>query len=140
MATKALAAKGALFDKLNGLSDLSDVQRTWGFPNREPRRKWCHVGEIRWESSEWMTHRSRQELFSITLVFSLQLLASSAEESETAVHDLADGAEDALKADPTLGLADVVTSDFVPRRLASWPTDDGYEAQMEIDVRFTARL
>lgn len=138
--TNALAVKAALRDMLTGLPSLAGVQTTWGFPGREPEPKWSYVGKVDWDTSEWATNRSRQERFVIDVTFSVQLFAATAEDAERAVMALAADAEAALKDNPTLGIAAVVSSDFIPRRLGSWPIDDGFEAQLEINAAFTARL
>ncbi|GAB3847273.1 hypothetical protein GCM10029963_28430 [Micromonospora andamanensis] len=140
MSTRALDVKHALRVMLAGMSlAVQDkVQVTYGFPTRSPERRWAVVGEIRWESAEWATNRSRNEEFAVAVIFSVQTAGGTSDECEAYAAALAAEFEDLLKADPSIG-GRVITSSFTPRTLRSWPIDNAYECQFETEVRATAR-
>jgi hypothetical protein len=98
------------------------------------------VGEVLWDDSQWATLRSREETFNVSVVINCQLSAGTSEEVEREVQRMAAGIENGLKANPSLGVSSVVTSDFVPKKLASFPTDGAYEGQLECVLRVKARL
>jgi hypothetical protein len=137
--TNAIDAKQALIDMLKACPSLEGVETTWGFPSGNTPKAWCYVGKIVWSDSEWVSNRKRQETFRITVVFNVQDFAADAETAEKHVKSLADDAEAALDANPKLGLPQIVTSGFDPKRLGSWPIPDGTEAQYEVEIEFVAR-
>ena len=128
MSTNAFAVKGALRDMVKGLPALAGYQVTWGFPTRNPERRWVFVGEVQWPDSHWVTNRSREEVFEISLVVNCQLSGATSEEVESELQRMAAGIEDGMKATPNLGIQSVVTSDFVPKKLASFPSDRSMKA------------
>lgn len=138
--SNALAVKAALKAKVDSLPELADVQRTWGLPARQPDKRWCLIGQVQWEKSDWATNRSREERFSIKVVLSVQITGATAEDVETACMNYATEIEAALKADPKLGQPNVVTSSFVPRELNSFPLDGVIEGQLEAEYQVTARF
>jgi hypothetical protein len=140
VSTNAFAAKAALRDMLKERPELKGYQVTWGFPTRNPERRWVFVGEVQWSDSDWATLRSRQESFEISLVLNCQMSGATAEQVELELQEMASGIEDALKANPSLGLQSVVSSDFIPKKLISFPTDQAFEGQLETSVRVKARL
>ncbi|MFC7979508.1 hypothetical protein ACFUT3_30285 [Streptomyces cinereoruber] len=140
MSTNAFAAKGALRDMIRALPALSGYQVTWGYPSRNPERRWVFVGEILWPESEWVTNRSREEVFEVSVVVNCQLSGATSEEVEGELQRMAAGIEDGMKAAPNLGIRSVVTSDFVPKKMTSFPSDGVYEGQFEAVVRVKARL
>ncbi|MEU9975092.1 hypothetical protein [Streptomyces sp. NPDC051014] len=140
MSTNAFAVKGALRDMVKGLPALAGYQVTWGFPTRNPERRWVFVGEVQWPDSHWVTNRGREEVFEISLVVNCQLSGATSEEVESELQRMAAGIEDGMKATANLGIQSVVTSDFVPKKLSSFPSDQVYEGQFEAVVRVKARL
>jgi hypothetical protein len=140
VSTNAFAAKAALRDLIKGRPELAGYQVTWGFPTRSPERRWVFVGEVQWSDSEWATLKSRSEAFEISVVLNCQMSGGTSEEVELELQTMAAGIEDALKANPSLGIQSVVSTDFVPKKLMSFPTDQAYEGQLETNVRVKARL
>ncbi|MBT2541945.1 hypothetical protein J7E99_14830 [Streptomyces sp. ISL-44] len=140
MSTNAFAFKGALRDMIKALPDLAGYQVTWGYPMRNPERRWVFVGEVQWPDSQWATNRSREEVFEISVVVNCQLSAATSEEVESELQRMAAGIENGMKASPNLGIQSVVTSDFIPKKLSSFPSDQVYEGQFEAVVRVKARL
>lgn len=140
MSTRAVQVKQTLRGWLAdmGLVEADQVQVTYGFPTRSPERRWAVVGDIRWDSAEWATNRSRNEDFAVLVVFSVQMLGGTSEETEVYATQLAAEFEDRLRANPSIdGLC--ITSGFTPRSLRSWPIDQGYECQFETEVQATCR-
>lgn len=140
MSTNAFEVKAALRDMVKALPALKGYQVTWGYPSRNPERRWVFVGEIMWNDSEWTTLRRREEVFEVSVVVNCQMSGGSAEEVERELQDMAAGIEDGMKANPTLGIQSVVSSDFVPKKVTSFPSDRVYEGQLESVVRVKARL
>ncbi|MGV9815465.1 hypothetical protein ACWDTQ_26585 [Streptomyces cellulosae] len=140
MSTNAFEVKSRLRDMIKALPALKGYQVTWGYPTRNPERRWVFVGEISWTESDWATLRSREEVFSISVVVNCQMSGGTAEEVERELQTMAAGIEDGLKADPTLGVQSVVFSDFVPQKVSSFPSDQVFEGQLESVVRVKARL
>jgi hypothetical protein len=140
MSTNAFAVKGALRDMIRALPALAGYQVTWGYPTRNPERRWVFVGEVQWPESQWATNRSREEVFEISVIVNAQISGATAEEVENELQAMAAGIENGMKATPNLGIQSVVTSDFVPKKLASFPSDQVYEGQLESVVRVKARL
>ncbi len=140
MSTNAFETKAAIRDLIKGRPELSGYQVTWGFPTRNPERRWVFVGEVTWNDSDWATLKSRQEVFEISVVLNCQMSGGSAEEVERELQTMAAGIEDAMKANPSLGIHSVVATDFIPKKLQSFPTDQAYEGQLETAVRVKARL
>ncbi|MEU8086333.1 hypothetical protein AB0B57_22325 [Micromonospora sp. NPDC049101] len=140
MSTKAVAVKAALKTLLAGQQIVvtDKVQVTYGFPTRSPDKKWAVVGDVRWESAEWATNRSRTESFAVDVVFSVQVAGGTSEECESYAIRLAAEFEDALRADASIG-GRCITSGFIPRSMKSWPIDGGYESQFETEVRASCR-
>lgn len=139
MATTFLPVKIALRDKIVALG-LTDVRVTWGFPTREPGRRWVFLGRAKWTKSEWITNRSKEEDYTIKVVLSVTLTAGTPEEVEKILLDLSLLIENALKADPTLGVPRVISTSLVPKEILSFPSDSAYEGQFECDFRVLARI
>jgi hypothetical protein len=125
---------------IKALPALSGYQVTWGFPSRNPERRWVFVGEVSWPDSQWVTLRSREESFEISVVVNCQMSGGTAEQVELELQDMAAGIEDGMKANPSLGIQSVIASDFIPKKVMSFPTDQAYEGQFESVVRVKARL
>ena len=140
MATNAYAAKAALRDLIKARPELAGYQITWGYPTRTPERRWIFVGEVHWEENQWINNRTREEVFTISTVINCQLSGGTSEEVELELQRMAEGIEDALKANPTLGIQGIVYSDFAPNKLTSFPSDQAYEGQLEAVLRVKARL
>ncbi|WP_326827364.1 hypothetical protein [Streptomyces sp. NBC_01751] len=140
MSTNVFAVKAALRDMIKALPELAGYQVTWGYPTRSPERRWVFVGEVFWPEAMWATNRSREEVFEVAVIVNCQLSAGTAEEVELELQRMAAGIEDGMKANPSLGNPKVVTSDFVPKKLVSFPGDQVYEGQFESVVRVKARL
>jgi hypothetical protein len=140
MATNAFEVKRALRDLIKAQPELSGYQVTYGYPTRAPERRWVFVGEVSWEDSVWATNRSREETFEVSCVLNCQLSAGTSEEVESELQRMAAGIENGCKANPSLGIAGVVYTDFVPKKLASFPSDQVYEGQLECALRVKARL
>jgi hypothetical protein len=140
MSTNAFAVKGALRDMIRALPALAGYQVTWGYPTRNPERRWVFVGEVMWPDSQWVTNRSREENFEISVIVNAQISGATSEEVEAELQRMAAGIEDGMKASPNLGIPSVVVTDFVPKKLQSFPSDQVYEGQFEAVVRVKARL
>jgi hypothetical protein len=140
VSTNAFAAKAALRDMIKGLPALAKYQVTYGYPTRDPERRWVFVGEVDWPESQWVTNRSREEVFEISVILNAQISGATSEEVEGELQRMAEGIEDGMKANPSLGLQTVVSSDFVPKKVTSFPSDQVYEGQFESVVRVKARL
>lgn len=140
MSTNAFAAKAALRDMIKALPALAGYQVTWGYPARNPERRWVFVGEVHWPESQWATNRSREEVFEVSVIVNCQLSGATSEEVEGELQRMAAGIEDGMKAVPNLGIPSVIVTDFVPRKLSSFPSDQVYEGQFEATVRVKARL
>jgi hypothetical protein len=140
VSTNAFAFKGALRDMIKGLPALAGYQVTWGYPSKNPERRWVFVGEVQWPDSMWATNRSREESFEVSVIVNCQLSGATSEEVEGELQRMAAGIEDGMKASPNLGIQSVVTTDFVPKKLSSFPSDQVYEGQFEAVVRVKARL
>jgi hypothetical protein len=140
VATNAFAVKSALRDLAKSRPELSGYQVTYGFPVRNPERRWVFIGEVLWEDSQWATNRNREEVFSIAAVINCQISGATSEDVERELQRMAEGIENGLKANPSLGIDSVVTTDFVPKKLVSFPSDQTYEGQLECLLRVKARL
>ncbi|WP_144121127.1 hypothetical protein [Catellatospora sichuanensis] len=141
MTTRAPAVKSFLRDLLTDMpmTSADKLQVSYGYPVRSVERKWTFVGEITWDEIRWVTNRSREETFSITVGFSAQITGGTPEEVENYVTAMASDFEAELAANPGMsGLA--ITSIFTPKRMNSWPVDPAlYEAQFETVVTATCR-
>jgi hypothetical protein len=140
VSTNAFEVKGAIRDLIKARPELAAYQVTWGFPTRNPERRWVFVGEVVWSESDWATLKSRQETFDVSVVLNCQMSGGSAEEVERELQTMAAGIEDAMKANPSLGVQSVIATDFVPKKLMSFPGDQAFEGQLETVVRVKARL
>jgi hypothetical protein len=87
-----------------------------------------------------VTNRSREENFEISVIVNAQISGATSEEVEAELQRMAAGIEDGMKASPNLGIPSVVVTDFVPKKLQSFPSDQVYEGQFEAVVRVKARL
>jgi hypothetical protein len=125
---------------IKALPALAGYQVTWGYPTRNPERRWVFVGEVMWPDSQWVTNRSREENFEISVIVNAQISGATSEEVEAELQRMAAGIEDGMKASPNLGIPSVVVTDFVPKKLQSFPSDQVYEGQFEAVVRVKARL
>ena len=140
MGTTAIDAKSALKAIVDALPAFVDMQSTWGFPSRDPEKRWVYFGNIVWESSDWHTNRGRQEKYGIDFAINIQGARSTAEEVESECIRLLELIEEAVKADPRLG-GIVVDTSVVPEDLKSWPGAGGsMEAQVAARLDVTARL
>lgn len=115
----------------------ADVQITHSFP-KAPRRTFVFIGDAVTQRVEWMTNRSREEEFSITVGFSVSQVRPDGETAEDQLLQIAENFEEVLDQDPGLGgLA--VTSHFYPKRLGSRAVDSYNEAYLETEVVVTCR-
>lgn len=140
MTTKAVEVKLALEALLAGmpLVTTDNVEVTYGYPTRDPKKLWAAVGKITWESTTWVTNKSREEIFTVAVAFMVEKASSDSKETEGYALALASAFEIAVKADPRIG-ALCVTTGFVPQDLSSWPVPGGYEAQFITGVRAVCR-
>lgn len=141
--TKALAVKQAIKDHLDRMAivPVEQVQVTYGLPMRSPDKKWAVAGNITWDSTEWATNRSRNEAFSVQVIFCVQVAAdkNAPQEAESFAIAMAAEFEQLVSADPAFGGL-CITSVFTPRQLKSWPSDaTTFEAQFDTEVRATCR-
>ncbi len=113
MSSIALDAKANLIALAEAAASLSSYQKTWGYPTREPSKKWLLVGGIKWSDEDWATNRSREESFEIAMTFNVQVAAGNGQSAEEAVMASAADLEDALKADPRLGIPAIIYIKFV---------------------------
>lgn len=142
MTTKALLVKGYLRDLANSMAvvPVEQVQVTYGFPMGGPDKRWIAVGEITWDGSEWKTNRSRDESFSIKVIFDVQLAGGTAEQVEAYAELMSREFEDRLTSDPSMGGL-CITSVYTARTMRSFPSDrTTYECQFETEVRATCRV
>lgn len=139
--TNAVDVKANLVTLIHGLpeADAEKWDIDWGFA-RTPERTWVYCGEIQWSDSTWVTNRSRQEIFTIKVVVNVKRRRATPEDVEREVTRIASLIEAAVKVNPNLGDAAVVTSGWVPQKMDSWPSDEFAEAQFEADVSVTARF
>ncbi len=140
MATTALAAKAAIRDIAVNTAGLSSYKVTWGYPTREPTKKWLFLGDTKWSQAEWDTNVSRRETYRIHFSLNLQVMAGDGETCETLVIAAMKELEDAIKAKPQLGVPGVIWTNFHPSRLFSFPADDYYEGQMDGEIEVHARI
>lgn len=138
--TRAVAVKSRLEQvaAAQPIVDADRIQVTYGFPTREPERRWIAVGQIGWSDTSWSTNRNRTESFTVTVVFSVVTRGGSSREVEAYAVEMARDFESALTADPSIGGL-CITSGFTPRSLKSWPVDGAYEGQFETEVTATCR-
>lgn len=130
-----LAVKQDLKAKLLAMPILAtaDVQITHGFP-KDPRRTFAFVGEASMQRIEWMTNRSREEEFAVTVGFATMKTNGTGEAVEAHLVAVAAAFEEALDADPGLGGL-CITTRFHPKRLGSQPAGKGdYEGYLETEV------
>ena len=140
MGTNAIEAKARFKTLIDDLPDFANIQRSWGFPNRDPEKRWLYVGNIEWDSSEWHTNRNRREVFMIRFGINVQMARASGEDVERECIRLMGVIEDAVKADPTLGGLAIDTN-LVPDDLKSWPGASGaHEGQVDGALVVSARL
>lgn len=143
LSTTVIAAKAALLAAFQALPEVtgSDYETTWGMPRNAPNR-WVFVGNVEWLKNEWATNRSKEEEYTVEVVFVSQLMAGNAEEAETEVTRIAAAAEKWLMANPTLNLApDITSTTFAPKKLQSGAIgSDAYEAEFHCGVTVAARI
>jgi hypothetical protein len=132
----ALTVKARLVELL---PELAEVARSWGVPDWGTARDWVLVDRIDWSGTRWVNGSSREEEFTLTIVASVLLPGGTAEDTEKAAWALWTAAETAMQRDPSLGGL-VVTSRPSPRRLASGPVPNGFEAELEGELAVTARV
>lgn len=140
MATSALAVKSALKAEIDSVETDGNLEVTWGFPKKEPAKRWCIVGDIKWDTSEWITNRGKNESYKIVVDVWVRITGGTAQEAETQAEAYESLIEDALKANPKVGVSNVITSSFIPVELQSWPQDDGGEARFKCEFAVTARI
>lgn len=139
--THAIDVKDSIVTLIRGLPEATAEKwdTDWGFA-RSPERTWVYCGEIEWESSQWVTNRSREEVFRAKVVFNVKRRRATPEDAEREVVRIAGLVESAVKATPNFGDGAVITSSFAPQRMDSWPADEFVEAQLEAHVRVVARF
>lgn len=139
--TNAIDVKAAIVALIKGLPEATAEKwdTDWGF-SKTPDRTWIYCGAVDWDSSEWVTNRSREEIFRVKTVVNIKRRRSTPEQAEREATRIASLIEAAVKASPNFGDGAVVTSSFMPRKLDSFPADDFCEAQFEADISVTARF
>lgn len=140
MATTAIAAKAAIRDIAGQSAGLAAFKTTWGFPTREPTKKWLMLGEIKWQNSDWATNKSRQETYRIGFSVNVQIMGGDGETCERAAAAAFAEFEDSIKANPQIGVPGIVYTNFHPQRLFSFPADDYYEGQFDGEIEIHARI
>ena len=140
MSSKVIVIKTAVVSGLQALPDLEGVQVEWGVPIREPQRTWVMVGDAEWQNDEWSTNRTREETIRFSIIVETQELSGTAQTTETKVAALGGAIEDWIKANPGFGIGGMVTSNFTPGRLLSWPADQMYAAQMHGELVIKAQF
>lgn len=138
--SQAMTVKAAIFAALPTLSPLVGIQIAWGLPPRDTEATWILIGDITWDSNDWATNRTREEKFKISVICETQVTAASAQDVELAVMVLSDAMEAVFKASPGFDLPGIVTSNYTPGRLVSWPADTKYAAQVHGEIGITARF
>jgi len=136
----SLETKTHIYELVKALPEFADVDVTYGVPKRFEKR-WCAIGRVRWDSTDWATNRSREESFTVEGLISIVQAAGSPTSVEATALALGGAIEDAIKASPNLGNPRIITSGFKPSNISSFPNDtEGYEAQYEWMISVTARL
>lgn len=139
--TNAIECKAHIRDLIKSIPEATsekwDVD--WGFA-RTPERLWVYCGEIAWDESRWVTNRSREETFRVRIVVNLKRRRSTPEDAERDAIRIAGLIEGLIKTTPNLNDSAITLAEWVPRRLDCWPSDEFIEAQVEADIRVTARF
>lgn len=136
-ASNALDVKEAIFTQLKAIGTDWDV--TWGY-TKSPGKTFVYLGQIEWESSEWVTNRSRREIFNVKVVMDFRRARGNPEKVEREVMAMGREIEEWVTNSPNLGIPSVIACGFVPKRMDSFPSDQDAEAQFEADIRVTARF
>lgn len=131
------ALVAAIRDLPEAFTEKWDVD--WGF-SKNPERTWVYVGRVTWDTSTWATNRSRQETFKVQVAVNVRRRRMTPEKAERECLRIAGLIEAAVKANPQLGIGQVVSTDFTPTKADSFPGDDATEAQFEAEVWVTARF
>lgn len=139
--TLALDCKASLLGLIRGIPEATaekwDID--WGFA-RTPERTWVYVGEVNWEASEWATNRGRTEQFTVKTVVNIKRRRGTPEDAEREAIRIVSLIESVVKQTPGLNVAGVISSDWIPKQLDSWPSDEFTEAQIECALRVSARF
>lgn len=143
--TRAYLAKRALFTGLSADGTLTgEVLVSYGFPRRDPPKRWLMVGRIMWADENWATlgpNRSREEDFSIALIANVQIDGGTENDVDVALEGVMGEVETFLRANLTLGIPGIWNVEFVPGKSQGFPvTDGGYEGQFEAQAVFKARI
>ena len=137
----AYAVKAALFAAIRSLPEAAaeawDID--FGF-SKNPERTWVYCGGIDWESSEWVTNRTREEVYTITAVVNVKRRRATPADAEGEAVRIMGLIESYVNANNRLGVFGVELAELVPKKLDSMPSDDFCEAQFEASVRVTARF
>lgn len=139
--TNAIDVKAQILAMIRDIpeAEAEDWDIDWGF-SKSPERTWVYCGEINWDSSEWATNRSREEVFNVRVVVNIKRRRGTPEDLEREVVRIGALIEAGVKAAPQFGMGEVVTSGFIPRKMDSMPADEYGEAQLEADIRVVARF
>jgi len=140
--SQAPTVKKAIFDGLTASPNLQGVNVTYGLGGHgDPAPPYVLVGKITWQKDEWATNRTRQEDFKIDLLIEVRLLGADPYEAEQSAAAINAAVEDWFANSPGFGLGNLVTSNYSPGALISWPEDEThYGAQVHAEVSVTARF
>lgn len=141
-ATNAFDVIGALKGIADAIPTLQhkDIAVVVGHTQGDPPKRYFRIGRVDWERSDWATNRSREERMNVNVQILVSMAGASAQDALDEVERLSKEFEQAIKANPSLGLPAVVSSDVVPRELDSAPSDGVWVAGIDYEVRVTARL
>ena len=138
--TSAPAVKAAL---IAGLADaLPGVQVTYNAPRVAPEREFVMVGRLTWTKDDWgpFGQRARDEEYHIALFVNVIRPGDGAQESAERTFELLGVVEDLLRAKPFPIAARTINYAVEKTWADTWPTDEGYESQIDAVVAVTARI
>lgn len=141
-ASNAIAVKTSVFNALAAATGLSAAKVTYGLPGRgDLSDTSVLVGHVKYDKSEWVTNRTREETFRIEVISEVHITAADAQSAELAVAALSDVVEDYFATSPTFNLPSLVITNYSPGEIVSGPLDQNkYAARVHGELTVTARF
>ena len=138
--TSAFAVKAALFAEVQAA--LPDVEVSYAAPRTAPERETVMFGRLTWTKDDWgpFGQRARDEEYTIAVFINVIRPGDGAQESAERTRDLLAVIEDLLRAAPFPIPARSITYAAEKTWADTWPTDEGYESQINAVVAVTARI
>lgn len=139
--SNALDCKSNIVSMIRGIPEATSEKWDidWGFA-RTPERVWVYCGEVSWDESAWVTNRQREETFRVRVVVNIKRRRGTPEDAERDAMRVAGLVEGLVKTTPNLNDSAITLAEWVPKRMDCWPSDEFTEAQIEADIRVTARF